>query len=418
MTRCINLDWLECYCLEDYIGYPHDADFFRRQGFHVEQREYGTPVYHEMFVIYGRDDQPLIEVRRNPKSAQGRQLHGVLDANAAHVRLANRTCYFATPAVIMQQFLERYGFHFQRISRVDVCLDFVRFDKGDDPADVMSRYFRHKYTKINQANISAHGVDTWDGRIWNSVSWGNPKSMVGTKFYCKSLELKQRADKPYIRQAWRAAGLVDDDLQLVKYQTDEHGNTVAVPVEVWRVEFSVKSGTRKWFVMEDCSGSKMQRRSVRHTLDMWSTQAKLLTMFASLAQHYFHFKHFKPSTRKDRCADKVLFDFTEQATFYKLQNVATREQPDRAAIRLHAMLLKYQETCVKPELFKASGVLLQALEEQIRRASLVYPWPQSELQLIRELMARRIKCQDKTLQQDIDEIKAEHKVIRQLFAAD
>lgn len=418
MTRCVNLDWLECYCLEDYIGYPHDAAFFQRQGFHVEQREYGTPVYHEMFTIYGRDDQPLLEVRRSPKSAQGRQVHGVLDPMAAHVRLCNRTCYFSTPAILMQQFLERYGFHFQRISRVDVCLDFVKFDRGDDPADVMARYFKHKYTKINQANISAHGVDTWDSRIWNSVSWGNPKSMIGTKFYCKSLELKQKSDKPYIRQAWRAASLVDDDLQLVKYRTDEHGATIADAVDVWRVEFSVKSGTRKWFVMEDCSGKKMQRRSVQHTLEMWSSPERLLTMFASLAQHYFHFKHFRPSVRKDRCPDKVLFDFTETPEFYKLENVATREQPDRVAIRLHHLLEKYQQTCVRPDLYKASATLLLALEEQIRRSSLVYPWPQSELQLIRELMAKRIKNQEQTLQQDRDEIRAQLRLIRDLFAAE
>ena len=30
--RCINIDWLECYCLEDYIGYPHDAEFLWGKG--------------------------------------------------------------------------------------------------------------------------------------------------------------------------------------------------------------------------------------------------------------------------------------------------------------------------------------------------------------------------------------------------
>lgn len=400
IPRCINLDWLECYCLEDYIGYPHDAAYFQRQGFHVEPREYGTPVYHEMFVVYGRDDQPLIEVRRAPKSAQGRQINGVLDPMACHVRLTNRTCYFSSPAAVMQLFLERYGLHFQRISRVDVALDFVKFDYGDDPADVMARYFKHKYTKINQANISAHGADLWDGRVWNSVSWGNPKSMIGTKFYCKTMELRQKHDKPYIRQAWRAAGLVDDEFTLTK-----DGERV----EVWRVEFAVKSSTRKWFRIERADTRKKQYQSIEHTLAMWSTKPQLLTMFASLQQHYFHFKHYEPAKRKDRCKDKLLFNWQDQPEFYKLQNVATADNPEAADHRLYTLLKKYQETAVGAEIYKACDVILERLEEAMRRASLVHPWPDAELQLIRMLLAKRY--QDKS--QPIEHDRA---MIEQLFA--
>ena len=108
IQRCVNIDWLEVYCLEDALTYPHDAEYFRRAGFHVEEREYGTPVYHEMFTLYDHYDQPLIEIRRNPKSAVGRQVNGVLDPNACHVRLSNRTCYFNSPVQLLQQFLEQY----------------------------------------------------------------------------------------------------------------------------------------------------------------------------------------------------------------------------------------------------------------------------------------------------------------------
>jgi hypothetical protein len=63
----VNLDWLECYCLESVENYPHDARYFQSLGYHVVQRDYGTPIYAEMFTIYDRDDHPLIEVRRDPK---------------------------------------------------------------------------------------------------------------------------------------------------------------------------------------------------------------------------------------------------------------------------------------------------------------------------------------------------------------
>lgn len=444
ISRCINLDWLECYVLEDYIGYPHDAMYFREQGFRVSEREYGTPVYKEMFTVFSfKDDQPLIEVRRNPKSAIGKQVNGVLDPMAAHIRLTNRSCYLPNAAAIMQRFLEQYGFHFQRISRVDICLDFEIFDYGDKPATFIDRYFRGKYAKINQANIRANGRDMWDGRLWNSVAWANPKSMIGTKFYNKTMELEQRADKPYIRQAWRAAGLVDDDLRLIKFERDGSERKV----DVWRVEFSIKSSTRKWFRIEDRSGRKTQLRSQLNTLDMYQSKQTILDLFFSLADHYFHFKRVeylksqrglageglravttdythdlatryqadRKRQRKDRCSDKLLFRTNTKATFYKLENVATSSQPESRFRRLEAMLIAYREENLKPGVFKACNVLLEELERTIRTASLAYPWPASELSIIRLLIAKRMRDKSHPLTDDIATMQALYNLEDDLF---
>lgn len=405
MERCINLDWLECYCLEDNIGFPHNAEYFRRQGLFVRERDYGTPVYHEMFTIYGRDDQPLLEIRRNPKSQIGHQVRGVLDPMACHVRLCNRTCYFSNPARLMQQFLEQYGLHFQRISRVDVCLDFTTFDSGDDPADFMDRYFRRRYSKINQANISAHGSDMWDGRRWNSVSWGSPKSMIGTKFYNKTMELRQKSDKPYIRQAWRAARLVDDEFTLTKTVPGEDGKPIVIQPEVWRIEFSIKSGTRGWFVIEDNNTRKKRKLSVRNTLDVYSNPIKVRELFFSLVHHYFHFKLYVKEQRKDRCPDKMLFRTDPGASIYKLETVATIEKPDATISRLLHMLQDYAETATDREVYKAAMTVCKALEERLRRDSLVHPWPEAELQLIRSLLAKRYTDKTQPLTQDRRELQ-------------
>ena len=396
MTRCINIDWLEVYALEDPIGYPHDADYFRRVGFHVEQREYGTPVYHEMFVIYGTDNQPLIEIRRNPKSAVGKQVHGVLDPNACHVRLTNRTCYFQNAVQLMQEFLERYGLHYQRISRIDICLDFETFDYGDKPADFMARYMKGRYSKINQCNITSHGADRWDGRVWNSVSWGNKKSMVGTKFYNKTKELAEVRDKPYIRQAWRAAGLIDDDMRMVKFCDDGTERNV----EIWRVEFSIKSSTRNWFIMEDENGQKRKIRSVKNTLQCYDTKDKLWTMFTSLADHYFHFKKYQEGVRKDRCTDKPLFRSDGVQEYYKLENVATIDTPSTMLQRLLTHIQKYAEETTKPEVFKACLKLEEDIEFRLRTTPMTYPWNQHEIEVLRWLISKRIKNHDNTLCED------------------
>lgn len=400
MKRCVNIDWLEVFCLEDSIGFPHDAEFFRRAGFHVVEREYGTAVYHEMFTIYGTDDQPWIEVRRNPKSAVGRQVRGVLDPAACHVRLSNRTCYFSAPAKLLTQFLESYGLHYQRISRVDICYDFTIFDYGDDPAVFLDRYMRGRYAKINQANLSGHAADRWDGRLWNSVSWGRKTSMVTTKFYNKTKELQEVSDKPYIRQAWRAAGLIDDELNCTKRLPSGEYSAVSV----WRVEFSIKSSTRNWFVMEDESGAKRKIRSVRNDLSCYQSKQQLWDLFVSLAAHYFRFKKYQKDVRKDRCEDKRLFKTDDQQDFYKLETVRTTDSPAKQIDHLYQRLIAYRDASYKPEIYKACNVLLADLEFRLRTTSLVHPWPADELTAIRLIIADHIKNHDKPTSQSIQEV--------------
>lgn len=402
-TRCVNLDWLEVYCLESSIGYPHDAEYFRRAGWHVREREYGTPTYKEMFTLFSYDnDEPLIEVRRAPKAPRGYNTGGIMDPNACHIRLCNRTCYMEDAAGLLQRFLEENFFEYSRISRVDIALDFEKFDSGDDPQKFLQRYIKGQYAKINQARISMHGADRWDGRTWNSVKWGNENSMVSTKMYCKTLELLQVSDKPYIRQAWYEAGLIDDWFDMTKRKED---GTVYKP-EIWRIEFSIKSSTKNWFVVEDPYSTKRKLKSIRHTLEQYRTRRQMLDVFFSLADHYFHFKKFAEGVRKDRCEDKVLFDKKIPSVFYKVTHVATHEKQDKTLQRLLRMLRDYQSTVYDEEKRQACRMLIADIEYRARAHDLPNDTPIEELTLLRQLVAKRVMGSPNTLSQDINIIKA------------
>ena len=402
-TRCVNLDWLEVYCLESSIGYPHDAEYFRRAGWHVREREYGTPTYKEMFTLFSYDnDEPLIEVRRAPKAPRGYNTGGIMDPKACHIRLCNRTCYMEDAAGLLQRFLEENFFEYSRISRVDIALDFEKFDSGDDPQKFLQRYIKGQYAKINQARISMHGADRWDGRTWNSVKWGNENSMVSTKMYCKTLELLQVSDKPYIRQAWYEAGLIDDWFDMTKRKED---GTVYKP-EIWRIEFSIKSSTKNWFVVEDPYSTKRKLKSIRHTLEQYRTRRQMLDVFFSLADHYFHFKKFTEGVRKDRCEDKVLFDKKIPSVFYKVTHVATHEKQDKTLQRLLRMLRDYQSTIYDEEKRQACRMLIADIEYRARAHDLPNDTPIEELTLLRQLVAKRVMGSPNTLSQDINIIKA------------
>lgn len=406
-SRCINIDWLEVYCIESPIGFPHNAEAFRRDGWWVVEREYGTPTYAEMFTIWGTDGEPLLEVRRNPKSSTLNTPAGLFDPRACHIRLCNRTCYMTNAVQILMEFLQRYMYELQRITRIDIALDFERFDYGDNPADVIARYMKGVYTKINQANVTSHGTDSWNSRIWNSLSWGKPKSMVRTRFYDKTRELEEAHDKPYIRQAWYLAGLVDDWQNVTKRNEDGQ----PIPVRIWRVEFAIKSSTRGWFLIEKSDGAKKRLQSIRNTPAMYDNRQKLLNVFMSLADHYFHFKVYKDGVRKDRCPDKLLFRMNDVTEFYDLDKVAASTPRYIEFDRLLAKLITYRDTHPMPDIYKACETLIADLQKQKYLHDLTIPWSDDEITYMRLLLNRRTRNPSEDINEDMQAVRkmvAEH----------
>ena len=394
MTRCINLDWLEVFCFEPTHDRPCDADFFRAQGFVVESRDYGTRIYNEMFTIL-EDGEPWIEVRRSPKNP-------LMPREACHLRLHNRTCYLDGAADIMQQFITHFGYEFLRISRVDICLDFVRFDDNTIPRVFMQRYMRGKFSKINQANIHSHGSDRWTGRVWNSVSWGSPTSAVGTKFYNKTLELyNPKTDsygKSYIRYAWLQAGLIDD-MNRCTLQ--------GVTQEIWRVEFSIRSDVKRWFVI-NLNGKEKKYQSIRNTLQCYDTYDKLLCMFASLQPHYFRFMRYQIGVPKSDCPERILFRWkgTQQITKVERDYHTSTNTPDPLLLILIRKLRQYRQTLTFGRIYDTIGALLKLLQELQLKQELAHPWSREELLAIQQLMARRSSgLQDDTYTTLLAEVK-------------
>ena len=403
--RCVNLDWLEVHCLEPY-GDPHDAEYFRRVGLTVMERDYGTRVYKEMFTVNDAQGNPFVEVRRAPYSTGYAGIH---DERECHLRLVNAACYLDNAADLMQQFIDTYHYEFNRITRVDICLDFERFDEGDDPAVFLSRYLRQVYSKINQGNITAHGADRWNGQVWNSVSWGSPTSAIGTKFYNKTMELYDPATgtyrKPHIRYAWLKCGLIDDFHKVLKRKDDGYYTP-----QIWRVEFSIRSSVKKWFAIE-LNGEAKHYQSIRNTLDMYDCRDKLLTLFASLQQHYFHFKHYYKEQRKDRCPDKVLFRWSGLQVTYKVGRDDTLSILGEGAkqSKPYDTLLKklrlYQQEKPQKDIVEACQVIIRAIEGDYLRSDLRNPFSYHELLALQRALSMKASGDDTDVVVLMQEVK-------------
>lgn len=196
-------------------------------------------------------------------------------------------------------------------------MDFERFDSGDYPHKVVRRILNHSYAKIYQAKRTTRGNDRWDGCEDNYLRWGNEKSMVVTRLYNKSLELKDSGyKKPWIVQAWMEHGLIENPISRTKKSPQ---GKVYEP-DIWRLEFQINSSARKYLRIDTDAGDEW----VEHTLETYETREQIEFAIANLCRHYFRFKIFEKGKRKYDCKDKVLFEFDEEGEHYKLMNTAIK----------------------------------------------------------------------------------------------
>ena len=290
--RCVNIDWLEVCCHEPTNSrdgldnkYARNAEYFESNGYRVEQRAYGTPMYREMFTVFN-GKTPLVEVRRSPYSA--RSSGGIFPDNICHLRLPNSALYRAHPIEFLAAFIKTHRFEYRTTTRIDFCCDFNTFDNNRDVAKFIRAYMAEKFFKMNQKYVHSHGVDTWPFRDYWSLKWGEETSPITTKLYDKTRELSDGNNaKPYIIDAWRDAGL-------------------DTTLPVYRVEFSIKGSQLKSMVQKS-TGNLLQLHFYE-----FPGRDQILFTFMALADRYFDFRKATYTRegnwqRRDRCPKVNLF---------------------------------------------------------------------------------------------------------------
>ena len=142
-----------------------------------------------------------------------------------------------------------------------------------------------------------------------------------------------------------------------------------------------------------------------HTLSLYDSKEKLLKVFASLAEHYFHFKYYDPDTRKDRCKDKVLFNFSPLDTFYKVDRLASHKSDSKPFQRLLTLLRNYMLMHVAAGDKAAIERVIDMIETDILRMMKNPKTTQAEVLALRQVMKERIAgIRDKSVTQRIAEL--------------
>lgn len=142
------------------------------------------------------------------------------------VKFDNWTLYAHSPFQLATKFFRECGMQFQNFARLDLSLDFQLFENGMKPDLFIKRYLTGSVLKMGKAaKFKVVGTQSDSQHKFESLRFGSMLSELSYYLYNKTKEMEQVKWKCWINNAWEQNGF---DLTQ----------------DVWRLEFSIKSGSK------------------------------------------------------------------------------------------------------------------------------------------------------------------------------
>lgn len=206
---------------------------------------------------------------------------GILDPDAILIKFDNWVCYDRNFKQIITEFISLNKLYFVQFSRLDFCADFNRFDNGMHPEKFISKYVGRRCLKTGKARKVRHTFSQGEDRhIGEGLKFGSNLSEITYYLYNKSLEMKEIKWKPYIYQSWKSGGL-------------------DVTQDVWRLEFSLKSGSK---LLCDKKTGEFEAFTTIQVLEAEMVHR----CFFVLYDNYFQFVWNDGQKRRDRMRELLL----------------------------------------------------------------------------------------------------------------
>ena len=249
----ISVDWLEVF------GYSKSEKLFAPESY-VQQGDY----YLIDSGVMSRGFEHVIEVRKRfnvqtylpvatircvPRSS-------ALNKRLCLIKLNNRVLYSQGYVDMLFSILDLYDIGYKGLSRIDLCYDCNKFVNGRSPLRFMKQFafvdqdsekYIYKVGGSKSFRIFASKNPTSLTQI-SGLEFGSGKSCKRAYMYDKSRELKEVKDKPWIREAWEQAGLVNDE------KTHVYRSEISIKTEgaelMNKVTGEVFRLNPKWLVMQ------------------------------------------------------------------------------------------------------------------------------------------------------------------------
>lgn len=291
---------------KDYETYPTK--------YTIKKDSHSTRHFKQIHYIYTPEGDEVGYIAHDPCSE-------ILKADSGLFKLNNKYLYQVGLKEWVIDVLKDLGMEFMSISRIDLALDFQRFNNNLDPANFIKKFLTGDYIKKGRFNwnIQGKGGQT-KGLAYETLKFGSPDSDVQYYLYNKTGEMKARKHKQWIEDNWKANGY------------DGTG-------DVWRLEYRLKK-TKKGIYKTDYETGEMELIFDMTTLDCLDN---LNDVYSYLFNHYFSFVRNEKKIRKDRCKPVTLFSkgFETRGIAIKLSE---KKESDRSAriMAKHLQKLEYE----------------------------------------------------------------------------
>lgn len=197
----------------------------------------------------------------------------ILKMDSGLLKVVNKFLYQKDLLVYVKKLLRDLKLEFRTISRIDICVDFLKFSSGLQPANFIKNYMAGKYVKTGKGKGKAVFNNTARGIEYESLKFGSETSDVTYYLYNKSQEMKDVKNKQWIRDNWTANGW-----------DGKH--------DVWRLEFSLKSNTQT--IIDPETGEAF------FSFKDLEIANRIEDIFKFHFDRYFRFVYGKKKCRKDR----------------------------------------------------------------------------------------------------------------------
>lgn len=265
MEKIINIDWLSFFC---QCGEPVNFDDYT-----LELKTYGTQIFEKAADVV-KDNEVVAIVLWQPRSA-------ILAQNSAMIKLKNRQLYNGNWYQIFSDIEKNWFCHDIKISRIDICADFVNFKNGLYPKTLISNFLTQKFVKVGRGSFKVMGEQK-KYINYQYLRFGSGSSEISAYLYNKSTELKEVKDKPYIRELW--------------HNLNNQNNR-----DVWRLEFSLKGKSLK--IVDTINGN-----FVVDDFKSLTDKELIANIYSFLVKKYFSFVIPEQQQNKSRWKKLTLFD--------------------------------------------------------------------------------------------------------------
>lgn len=288
MKCMFSCDWLELLCsasLSPLIEDDWSAKLNLGERYKIDLMLYQTRVFRRVYVMSYMPDMAhqdvwceFCSIVCDPLSRKSQG--GIMDDGLCHVKVVNYWLYTDKWLKMLKHALGLLVINPLRAARVDLCCDLQHFACGISAAALMKGLAVENYRKVHQPKWTMHAVDGQQRKYYNTLSFGSKRSSVFTRFYNKSLELRE-SGKTYIVESWRDNSTLDLDN------------------DVYRLEFE----------MHDC-GLKSIDKATGCVIEIdWqevADRARIEELFVYYAAYFWDIRK-SDNVRKDRCTPLQMF---------------------------------------------------------------------------------------------------------------